>query len=266
MLLNVHHSTRYSYSESLQYTIQQLRLTPKTGFGQRVNCWDVRVNGHLHAFEDVYGNLAHTLVIDAPHKEVSIVAMGEVETDLKIPPSENALPMDVYRRFTLLTTPDEELKSFARKFASRHMTDNRLEDLMFEITRQVPYRRGRTSSATTAAEAFGLRAGVCQDHAQIFIACCRSLDIPARYVSGYLFTSDGSLIESHAWADAWLPEDGWHSFDVSNGMRTNGIHVRLATGLDYRDACPVSGVRTGGGLETMSVSVQVSQMQQAQQQ
>lgn len=66
-------------------------------------------------------------------------------------------------------------------------------------------------------------------------------------------------MESHAWAEVWLGEQGWRGLDVSNGMRTNGVHVRLAAGLDYRDACPVSGVRAGGGLETMGVGVLVNQ-------
>ena len=93
-------------------------------------------------------------------------------------------------------------------------------------------------------------------------------------MSGYLFTategeahSNGmeSLMESHAWADVYLPEAGWVSFDVSNGVRASEYHVRLATGLDYKDASQVTGVRIGGGLETMQVSVEVQQSQQVQQ-
>jgi transglutaminase-like putative cysteine protease len=84
--------------------------------------------------------------------------------------------------------------------------------------------------------------------------------MPARYVSGYLFTADGMRVESHAWADVW--HDGeWKSYDVSNNQLANGIHVRLATGLDYRDACPIAGVRRGGSGEQMGVEVQISQQQ-----
>ncbi len=137
--------------------------------------------------------------------------------------------------------------------------------MVHAIVEKVPYAKGSTSVDTVAAEAFELGSGVCQDHAHIFIACCRHLGIPARYVSGYLFTDDGSLMESHAWADIWRKDLGWQSFDVSNGVRTNSVHVRLAVGLDYRDACPVSGMRVGGGLETMGVSVLVNQSGQMQQ-
>ncbi len=267
MLLNIEHRTHYTYSESVNYTIQQLRLTPKDGFGQHVRRWDIRVNGHLHRFEDAYGNAAHTLVLDTPHHEITIVASGEVETGLDIPATDDILPLDIYLRNTPLTNWHNELKTFAAQYAGEIAGKDSgwLEDLMHEIVRLVPYARGSTVVDTDAAAAFRLGSGVCQDHAHIFIACCRSLGLPARYVSGYLFTEDGSLMESHAWADMWMEPQGWQSFDVSNDCRTNELHVRLAVGLDYRDACPVSGMRAGGGLETMGVSVRVNQANTSQQ-
>jgi transglutaminase-like putative cysteine protease len=264
MLLNVEHRTSYTYSAPVNYTIQQLRLTPQDGFGQRVQRWEIRVNGHLHSFEDTYGNAAHTLVLDSPHETINIVASGIVETGLDLPPVEHKLPREIYLRTTPLTMADDGLQAFALNFGSKLMSESLLTQMMHAIIERVPYVRGSTAVETTAARAFELGAGVCQDHAHIFIACCRSLGLPARYVSGYLFTDDGSLLESHAWADVCV-DDQWLSFDVSNRGRTNSTHVRLAIGLDYREACPISGVRVGGGLETMGVSVQVNQFQQAQQ-
>lgn len=271
MELKIEHRTKYDYSDTVTYTIQQLRLTPQDGFGQRVKRWEIRVNGHLHRFTDTHGNAAHTLVLDSPHDEIVITASGEVETGLDIKPPADSLPLSMYLRSTPLTETDANLSNFASQYA-HHQNDKSdlwLEEMMHAILEKVPYAKGSTSVDTTGAEAFELGGGVCQDHAHIFIACCRHMGIPARYVSGYLFTQDGSLMESHAWADVWWKEAGWQSFDVSNGARTNSVHVRLAVGLDYRDACPVSGMRVGGGLETMGVSVLVNQsgqMQQVQQQ
>lgn len=270
MELKIEHRTQYQYSDTVSYTIQQLRLTPMEGFGQHVKRWEVRVNGHLHRFVDTHGNAAHTLVLDSPHDEIIIAASGEVETGLMTAPQDDRLPRELYLRDTSLTQVDTNLRNFAGRFAT-HLSDQSdtwLEEMMREIVDKVPYAKGSTVVDTPAAEAFALGSGVCQDHAHIFIACCRHLGIPARYVSGYLFTQDGSLMESHAWADVCWKETGWQSFDVSNGIRTNSVHVRLAVGLDYRDACPVSGMRVGGGLETMGVSVlvnQAGQMQQVQQ-
>lgn len=267
MELTIEHRTHYVYSKPVDYTIQHLRLTPQNGFGQRVKRWELRVNGRISPHADAYGNVEHTLVVDTPHDGITITAVGEVETDLDLPPPADTLPLAIYLRETSLTAADAAIADFARLFRNDggRLDENGLTAMMHAIRDKVRYRRGMTSVATTAAQAFAARHGVCQDHAHIFIACCRNLDLPARYVSGYLFTPDGELMESHAWADAWLEGMGWQSYDVSNGQRSNGIHVRLATGLDYRDACPVNGIRRGGGEESMSVSVHVHQSVQAQQ-
>lgn len=267
MELSIEHRTSYEYSESVNYTIQQLRLTPQDGFGQQVRHWEIRVNGHLHRFDDAFGNAAHTLVLDNPHQAIHIVASGQVETGLAYSATEDRLPLGVYLRMTPLTEAHGELARFAAAYQP-HVggDDSRWIDAMAEaIVMQVPYARGNTGVDTPASDAFILGHGVCQDHAHIFVACCRWLGLPARYVSGYLFTEDGSLMESHAWADVWLGEAGWRSIDVSNRCPTGGQHVRLAVGLDYRDACPVSGMRVGGGLETMGANVRISQSEQLQQ-
>ena len=266
MLLNIEHHTRYVYSEAVNYTIQQLRLTPQNGFGQHVKRWDIRVNGELQLSHDSYGNITHSLVIDVPHSEIMIVAMGEVETGLPIvqnlQQTATALPLSIYLRETPLTLYNEAIATFAMQYKhleQGEMQSSWLETMMYALLNRVEYIPGVTQVTTSAIEAFALGKGVCQDHAHIFIACCRSIGLPAHYVSGYLFTEDGSLMQTHAWADVYLNELGWQSFDVSNGCRAGATHVRLASGLDYRTASPVSGMRAGGGVEGMATSVIVNQ-------
>ena len=129
------------------------------------------------------------------------------------------------------------------------------------------YRPGVTQIGTTAAQAFSKRAGVCQDHAHVFVSCCRKLNVPARYVSGCLAprnrlaTNLGqrTTLASHAWAEAWIEGLGWQGFDVANHARENGRHVRVAVGLDYLDACPVRGFHRGGEDESLDVEVQVNE-------
>ena len=105
----------------------------------------------------------------------------------------------------------------------------------------------------------GGRAGV--------IAAARSVGIPARYVSGYLYTGDAKDTASHAWVDAWLgPDIGWHSLDVTNRRAAVRNYCRLAVGRDYLDAAPVRGMRQGGGGEKMEASVLVTESAQQQQQ
>lgn len=260
MLLSIEHHTRYVYSDTVNYTIQQLRLTPQNGFGQHVKRWDIKVAGALHPTEDAYGNSTHTLVVDKPHQEILIVAMGEVETGLEEISQHQNLPLAIYLRDTPLTMHDEAIRAFAAPFKTDvYAQCAALETMMHTLLARVNYLTGATQVTTSAIEAFSLGQGVCQDHAHIFIACCRSIGLPARYVSGYLFTADGSLMQTHAWADVFLTNGGWQSFDVSNGCRAGETHVRLATGLDYRSASPVGGMRSGGGVEGMASSVIVNQ-------
>jgi transglutaminase-like putative cysteine protease len=127
----------------------------------------------------------------------------------------------------------------------------------------MPFHPGDTNVSSSAAEAFGMRSGVCQDHAHVFIACCRYLGIPARYVSGYVFSPGHaeSHVASHAWAEAWIV-DRWRSFDVANNRPAGEDHIRLAIGADYFDASPIRGMRAGGGVETMKAVAMVAQQQQ----
>ena len=253
MRLNIEHQTQYVYSEVVQYTIQQLRLTPRNGMGQHVKRWEIKVNGQLHAFEDTFGNHTHTLVIDRPHQELLISVSGEVETGVESLASHQTLPLALFLRDTPLTEADEAMRDFAWAFAGKPV-----EAMMHALREKMQYIKGVTQVDTTAAEAFRLGQGVCQDHAHAFIGCCRALGLPARYVSGYLFTENGSLMQTHAWVDVWQ-NDHWLGLDVSNGIFANESHVRLAAGLDYRSASPVTGTRLGGGVEGMSSSVTVNQ-------
>lgn len=258
MHLSITHMTQYSYNEPLLYSIQQLKLTPQDGFGQRVKYWTISVNGQLYEYADAYGNIVHSLVADINSSEIKIVAKGEVETGLEYAETQDELPLAIYLRETKLTQLDDSIKSLARLCGNIKSFDDLL-GLSKQIVQRVPYVKGSTGVYTTASQALETGTGVCQDHAHIFIACCRALNIPARYVSGYLYTDHGELLESHAWVDTWLEGSGWASIDVSNRCLVNATHVRLAIGLDYHDACPVSGIRVGGGSENMVAGVTVSQ-------
>ncbi|CAN0590340.1 unnamed protein product, partial [Ectocarpus sp. 12 AP-2014] len=101
-----------------------------------------------------------------------------------------------------------------------------------------------------------------QDHAHIFVTAARHMGYPARYVSGYLMMDEQvEQNASHAWAEAYVDGLGWVGFDVSNGQCPDARYVRVATGLDYSQAAPISGMRFGDGLESMRVSLMVEQQQ-----
>src|SRR4029077_10414689 len=136
-----------------------------------------------------------------------------------------------------------------------------LHALLGRIHGEMVFDTAPTLTSTTAAEAFALKRGVCQDLTHIFIAAARHLEVPARYVGGYFHRADGVTQQDagHAWAETYVPALGWIAFDPTNGICATDAHVRVAVGLDYLGAAPVRGARRGGGAESMAVKVSVDQ-------
>ena len=262
MLLHIEHETVYRYDRPVNHSVQSLRLTPRTEAGQRVLNWHLQTPGQKSQQIDAHGNVMHLLTIDEPHVEIRIHVTGTVETESvadAAPSKRGRLSPLVYLPETTLTRADDELQLFVQQYGKRRLGRDDILALATAIREQVEYVPGSTDVSDTAARAFSLRRGVCQDHAHIMLACCRGLGVPARYVSGYLLTERDDHIASHAWVDVWLHEpQRWFAVDVTNGVPGGPHHCRLAVGRDYLDACPVRGVRRGGGAETMVATVAVS--------
>jgi transglutaminase-like putative cysteine protease len=266
MRVSIVHETVYRYRSAAAYSIQYLRLSPQASRRQKVLSWKLDAPAPLRPWVDGFGNDAHVLVLDRPHAEIKVRARGQVvvQEASEVIEEPGPHPPPLFLRPTRLTEAGGALADFADKFRAdiRHDPKNTLESLMLGVREHVDYQPGITHSATAATEAFGARAGVCQDHAHIFVACCRRLSIPARYVSGYLGTESDGRMASHAWAEAWVDGEGWRSYDIANRIRPAGRHVRVAVGLDYLDACPVRGFRRGGLGESLEVEVRVNDAQQ----
>jgi transglutaminase-like putative cysteine protease len=171
------------------------------------------------------------------------------------------LPLWAFLGHTDLTRPGPQVKRLiASVERSGHGMVPTLHNLSAAIRDQVDYQTGATDVATTAEEAIVAGCGVCQDHAHIFIAAARSLDIPARYVSGYLMMNDRIEQEAtHAWAEAYVQNLGWVGFDISNQISPDPRYVRVATGRDYRDAAPITGISFGAATEDLTVDLAVEQ-------
>ncbi len=271
MKLSIRHETLYQYSHPATYTIQLLRITPRLDRHQRVLEWALDTPGRRNRHVDAYGNISHTLVLDQPHTELKVVAHGVVEL---LPLSNGrleedadghrqALPPEVFAVPTPLTQADDDVRAFAHQNLPRGLR-NPSDALVLAqaICDQLVYHSGYTNSASKAADALRLGRGVCQDHAQLFLAVSRLLQVPARYVSGYIPAGDSANAASHAWADVWFAESGWISLDITNREFTSQSHCRIAVGRDYEAASPVRGTRVGGGDEHMQVHVHVAHLQQ----
>jgi transglutaminase-like putative cysteine protease len=260
MLLSVTHSTQYRYESAVTRSTQYIRLTPRDSNRQRIVKWAVKLPVDSVVMEDSFGNFTHVLTLDSPHDAIEIQASGQVEVS-ELGEGEvagNINPM-VFLRSTPLTKTDSAIRDFIEPF--RSMIRSRpligTTELMGAVLEKMPYTGGVTTVDTTAAQSFALGKGVCQDHSHVFLACCREMQIPARYVSGYVYSSDREEVASHAWGEVWLGNH-WVGFDVSNAKHTGGTHIKLAVGLDYMDACPVRGVRLGGGEEHLTIAAEVN--------
>src|SRR5262245_44868733 len=267
MRIRIAHETRYRYDAPAKGVIQTLRLTPRNHVGQYVADWriDVYTDSKLNRQEDAFGNIVHSFTADGPLEELAIAVEGVVDTrdtNGVVSGAVEKFPPSLFLRETPLTRADAGIAAFAHD-ARRHGTGDRLEtlhDLLTRLNGAITFDPDPTHVMTTAPEAFALKRGVCQDLSHIFIAAARTIDIPARYVSGYYRRPDVvHQTAGHAWVEAFVENLGWVGFDPTHGMCPSEAHVRVAIGLDYLSASPVRGTRFGGGAEALTVAIAVEQ-------
>lgn len=271
MLLDIHHQTVYNYDTPANYSLQTLRLWPRSDGGQRVRHWLIEAPGRRWIQQDAYGNTVHMASVVEKHHNIAVIARGQVETldergvliahDSQVPPLAFALP-------TPLTQADTAIEALAQRVLGpqknpSHITQAELTALCEAVHGSITYVRGVTDVTVTASAALKLGQGVCQDMTQVFLALCRARGVAARYVSGYLLT-DATHAASHAWAEAWIPQaHAWLGLDVTHNRLAGPELCRLAVGRDYADASPMRGMHMGGTGETMTVRVAVQDGVQA---
>jgi len=282
------HKTHYRYTDPVAICQNQVMMIPREL--PRVRCRETKVQilpppGLSSSHVDYYGNPVHTFSIEAAHRELTVVVSSDVEvTATAFPPADQSERWESVRDSIAEGTNPDWFSLYEFRFASSMVSTgskfaeyagesfypNRpiLEaglDLTKRIHRDFKYDVTATRVDTTADQAFGLRAGVCQDFAQIEIACLRSIGLAARYVSGYLRTvpppGKPRLVgadQSHAWASLYAGQRiGWVDLDPTNACLVATDHVPISVGRDYGDVAPMRGVVLGGGSTSLSVSVDV---------
>src|SRR5271156_2146502 len=267
MRLRISHSTTYRYEPPATGVIQILRMTPSSHDGQYVAEWqiDVSTDTRLDTHQDAFGNVTHVMT-HGPIADLNITVAGLIETHDTggvLRGTDERFPPGFFLRTTELTQVNPAMEAFSRELRSESEKDvlGFLHALMLQINDHMTFDEDPTNSGTSAAEAFALKRGVCQDYAHIFIACARSVGVPARFISGHFLRSDGMVNQpaGHAWAEAYVPNLGWVAFDPANAICATDAHARVALGLDYLGAAPVRGTRYGGGTEVLTVAVKVDQ-------
>jgi len=267
MQLKIRHVTEYTFDGDHGYALQQLRVRPKNRNNQTVVDWQVYVEGGTAQvqFIDHHNNPVDLISVGADVEATRIISEGTVHTEEThgvVGHVRGYAPLWLYRRQTAMTRPGENLGNFLTQIRAGEPSSglDLLHQLIALIAEHVSYEVGETVSTTTAEQAWSERHGVCQDHTHIFCSLARELGFPARYVSGFLMMNDRVDQEAtHAWAEVFIDDLGWVGFDVSNRISPDQRYVCVATGLDYKEAAPVSGMNFGIATGTPVVSVQVQQ-------
>ena len=264
MRLRITHRTEYHYDAPVHYALQRLRLVPSSGPTQTVRSWALNVEGAREEvrFVDHFANDTRLLSVEGEPRRITIETTGEVETrDTSGVHGQHRgfAPLWLFSQQTPLTAAGEGIRALTAAIDKGTEID-KLHRLMAAVGERVAYTPGTTTTETPAEDALALKAGVCQDHSHIFASAARVMGFPARYVSGYLMM-DATVEQaaSHAWAEAHVSGLGWVAFDVANGISPDARYVRVATGRDYRDAMPVSGIRLGQAEERLAVTITVEQ-------
>ena len=264
MLLTVSHTTRYTFADNIAHGLQRLRLKPKTTHGQEVLDWEMDLVGARPEaeYDDQHHNHTSLVSIEPGAPEVVVTCRGAVRTADNngiTGPHIGHVPLWCFLRPTPLTRAGNRVRALVASVdVRRGDTLEFLHALSCAIAAQVEYLPGSTDVGTTAEQALAVGKGVCQDHAHIFISAGRLADIPMRYVGGYLLI-DGRVEQEagHGWAEAHVEGLGWVGFDVSNGISPDERYIRVATGCDYGEAAPVTGIALGAGETDLHVHLSV---------
>ena len=282
----VRHATVYRYSELVSMSHNVVRLSPADSGGQRCLRHELTVSptpAVSASRDDAFGNRVGSFTVQESHSELTVRAVSEVEVRAATLPAITPAWEAVRDRVRLAGDPaalaasefrfDSPLvptSSDAAAYAAPSFPPGRplgaaLIDLTTRINHDFAYVSGATSIATPVADVLRERKGVCQDFAQVMIACLRSLGLAARYVSGYLDTGRGAgdkLVgadASHAWVAAFCPgvDGDWLHLDPTNDCIASDRHIVVAAGRDFSDVSPIKGIIFGGGPHTISVAVEV---------
>jgi len=278
MKLHVTHRTRYEYSAPVIESFNEMRLQPTSADGQVCHSFLLKIlpSTRLSHYLDFFLNCVHFFELPEPHTTLSIESSALVTTvSHAVPPDQVTVPMSRLRECLAM----EECYDFLQP--SKHVVidpsvwrlavDATMGEadvwqaavkVMQFIRSEFVYKAEETTVNTPIAEVIEKRKGVCQDFTHVMLGMCRSLKIPTRYVSGYLYNGPLDQLEgaqaSHAWCEVFIPDHGWRALDPTNDRQADEHYIKVATGRDYADIVPVQGTYRGAGTKKMSVEVNVT--------
>ncbi|WP_372786896.1 transglutaminase domain-containing protein [Phenylobacterium sp.] len=282
MLLAVRHSTRYQYDKPVRESVMEVWMQPQKRTGQRLISFELELDpaAQLFSYADTFGNAVYHFDIPQPHERLTIMARSAVETEAPAALPDtldrgewDRLKSDFVRgeHFDFLhphgfARPSPALEGFVaeKDLGALRVHDplSAVRDLNRAVYEAFEYEAGVTRADSPIDDVLKARKGVCQDFSHVMIAICREWGLPARYVSGYLFTDRKAGDRSdpdatHAWVEVFLPSLRWVGFDPTNNILAGERHIACAVGRDYSDVPPSRGVYKGEADSELAVGVTV---------
>jgi len=273
----IQHITRYIYEGPARDSANQIILFPIKDEFQDVIKQELTITGNpqVDTHTDYYGNEVGSFTYSEPHTILTINSKIWVATKHRALPVSDIFPAqqweDLKRLQYVVPYIDflkqeyfegiDELKVIVDEERLKDDTPYHVAQRFCQyVYDNFTYIKGVTTVETRLDEIWKLKAGVCQDFAHILMEMLRMVQIPARYVSGYICTSRNNMRgegATHAWAEAYIPDFGWLGIDPTNNCIANETHVRLAVGRNFTDCSPVKGVYKGSSNHTLEVAVSV---------
>jgi transglutaminase-like putative cysteine protease len=273
---SIHHITKYTYEGPVRDSANQIILYPIKDEYQDVLRQDLTISGAppVDVHKDYYGNEVGSFTYAAQHDSLIIDSRIEVITRARPPLQDTADKDEQWQwleqaRWKVPYIDFLHQESFAYLPEVLNTVGNihsltplqAARQLRTYVYEQFKYIQGITTVETTLDEVWRLKAGVCQDFAHILLVFLRQIRIPARYVSGYICPNRNGMRgegATHAWIEAWIPNNGWVGLDPTNNCEADELHVRLAVGRNFSDCSPAKGTYKGAAGQQLEVGVSVS--------
>jgi transglutaminase-like putative cysteine protease len=277
--IEIKHITKYIYDSPVRDSANQIILFPIQDEYQDVLKQEVTITGNavIDKHIDYYGNEVGSFTHIEPHMVMMISSKILVNTRHRLLPVNDIFPShqweDLKRLQNIVPYIDflkqeyfeglSELKAIVEAEKAKDDTPYQVALRFCQyVYDNFNYIKGVTTVDTTLDEIWAIKAGVCQDFAHILMEMLRIIDIPSRYVSGYICTGQNGMRgegATHAWAEAYIPDYGWLGLDPTNNCIANETHVRLAVGRNFSDCSPVKGVYKGSAHHKLEVAVTVDE-------
>jgi transglutaminase-like putative cysteine protease len=276
MRYDILHRTHYAYAAPVRESRNELHLQPLSNAQQTVDSFLLKVFPvtRLKHYHDFYSNCIHYFELPEPHSTLTVESNLRVTTHPTAGLPLDARPAGVERLKEALSiercydylqpsrfvenTPEVWRLAVDAIGDERDVWQQTLR-LMAFVHSHIAYESRSTQVHTHTREVLEQRRGVCQDFAHVMLGLCRSLKIPALYVSGYLATEQASA--THAWMEVFIPSHGWQPLDPTHNCKPDETYVKLAVGRDYADVAPICGTYKGTTERTMEVTVKIERVE-----